>query len=133
MRFELALATVEIRRPRHEAALEPLLDGRDGLGQLDAGALGLPLDGVATLLGEPSLLLAELVARVRPLACQEPLELQLPILRLHVDEARKVRLRGLPEGLCLLDPFEPARECEKTELGDGRGCEPTRGEEQRVR
>src|SRR6185503_12331426 len=49
--LELALAAVEIGRPRHQALLQPLLDGSDGLGELDAGALRLALDRVAALFG----------------------------------------------------------------------------------
>ena len=78
--LELALAAVQVSRPCHQPLLQPLLHRRDGLGELDARAFGLALDRVPPLLGQTPLLLAELVARVRPLSRQDAFELQNSLL-----------------------------------------------------
>src|SRR5262249_50634 len=74
--FELTLAAVEVGRPCHQALLQPLLDGSDGLSELDPGALSLALDRVAALFGEAPFLLAQLVARVGAFPGHHPLQLQ---------------------------------------------------------
>src|SRR5918999_629272 len=72
----LALTPIEVGGPGQQTSLKSFLDSGYGLSQLDPGPLGLPLDGIAPLFGEPALLLAELVARVCPRSRQEPLELE---------------------------------------------------------
>ena len=75
--LQLALAPVEVGRPGHQPLLEPFLHGRDRLRELDACAFGLALDRVAPFLGQAPLLLAQLVAGVRALAREHPLELRI--------------------------------------------------------
>jgi hypothetical protein len=129
LRLELTLAAIEVRRPGHEAVLESLLDGRDGLRELDPRSLGLTLDVVAPLLGEPPLLFAQLMTRVRALPGQQAIELERPLVDLGLDEARQVGPRRLREPLELTDTPQAAGERYKAELGNGCRGQAPRSEE----
>jgi hypothetical protein len=128
--LELTLAAVEVGCPGHQAPLEALLDCRNGLRELDARPFCLPLDDVATLFRQASLLLAQLMARVGPLAGEQALELQHALARLGLDERRQFVARLIADVLQLVRAPQGADETKEPQLGHCRRRESTRGQEE---
>ena len=126
--LELALAAIEVGRPARQPALQTLLRASDRLGELDACALGLPLDRVAPLFGELALLLAEHVARVRALAREHPLDLGLSLLRVLLQVLVDPVAGLLSEPLGVADATQAAGEHEEARPGRERrsGCRRSR-------
>ena len=118
LRFQLALAAVEVGRPACQPALETLLGASHGFCELDAGAFGLPLDRVASLLRELALLLAERVARVRALPREHALDLHLSLLRVLLEVLVDPVAGLLPEPLRVADPLQAAGERKEPRFGE---------------
>ena len=109
LRLEFPLAAVEIGRPGHQAGLEPSLRAGDGFGQLRAGLLGLPRDGVPALLRELTLLLPERVARLGAFAREDAVELGRALAGVLVEVHVDLRPRVLAYLLQVAYPAEAAR------------------------
>jgi hypothetical protein len=130
--LELPLPAVEVGRPGHEPPLETLLYGGDRLRELHAGTLGLALDDAPALLGQPPLLLAQLVAGVGALARQQPLELQHPLANFRLYEGGQVLASGFAEPLDVARASKPPCEGHQAELGDGGRSQSARRQQQRI-
>ena len=84
------------------------------------------------LLGQAPLLLAELMARVRPLSRQDAFELQNPLLRLLRGKGVDLVAGRIRELLDLLHAPQTAVQREQPGFGDRGGGEPSGGEEESV-
>jgi hypothetical protein len=90
------------------------------------------LDDPSALLGQPPLLLAQLVAGVGALARQQTLELEHPLADFRLDEGGKVLASGLAEPLEVARASKPSCEGHQAELGDGGRSQSACRQKQRI-